>query len=114
MNLIVPMAALKINNARLIDEDMSFESPDQPVVARLEIVMDSLAARYSRAPFRTRSHEDQLEIDPTDLFYSFTVDSQNTEKTLYWGKKSSVAGGVSSNGVTRYSSFRKLMDGYDG
>lgn len=86
MELLIPIAAMKINTARLIDQDMSLDDSDQAVEAKLEIVMDSLASRYSRATFRTRSHDDQLEIDPTDNFFSFTSDAANSERNLLWGK----------------------------
>jgi hypothetical protein len=88
MNLIIPMAAMKINYARLVDQDMNMTEGSEEIIAKLEIVMDSLASRYGRASFRTRSHDDQLEIDATDMFFSFTADAANTERTLFWGKRS--------------------------
>jgi hypothetical protein len=97
INMVIPVAALKINYCRWIDETIDIMDPTGDVTAKLEIVMDSLAARYQRSPFRTRSHADQLEIDPTDMFFSFTADASNTEKTLHWGKKSSI-GGVRGGG----------------
>lgn len=90
-NLVVPIAAMKINYARLIDDNISLESTEG-AIAKLEIVMDSLAARYSRATYRTRSQEDQHEIDPTDNFYSFASDVANAEKSIYWGRKAPYGG----------------------
>ena len=90
MNLLIPVGAMKINYARLIDKEIDLEDGTTQVDAQLEIVMDSLAARYGRATFRTRSHDDQLEIDPTDQFFSFVSDAANNEKNLLWGKKSSI------------------------
>jgi hypothetical protein len=86
IQLTVPTAAMKINTARLIDEKLGWDRPNQQVVSKLEITLDSLAMRYTRSSFRTRSHADQQDIDPTDMFFSFTADAINTEKTLYWGK----------------------------
>lgn len=90
VNLVIPCYAGKINYARLVDGEIQFADDgaqeNAAADARLEIVLDSLASRYNRATFRTRSHQDQLEIDPTDNFYSFTVDATLNEKTLYWGK----------------------------
>jgi hypothetical protein len=93
VNLRVPVAALKINHVRSVDKEMDFGESGQPAVAQLVIVLDSLAARYARSTFRVRSHDDQKEIDPTDNFFSFTADAANTEKSLYWGRASSTAGG---------------------
>lgn len=87
INMIVPAYAGKINSVRLIDKAIDFpSSADFRTTSSLEIVLDSLAARYNRATFRLRAHNDQQEIDPTDNFYSFTVDVVMNERTLYWGK----------------------------
>lgn len=89
INLVIPAYAGKINSARLIDEGIDFSTGDDNearCVTKLEIVLDSLAARYRRASNRVRSHEDQLEIDPTDNFYSFTKDVAMNERVIYWGK----------------------------
>lgn len=92
MNIVVPIAAMKINNVRLIDEAIqAADSNSDKVEAKLEIVLDSLASRYNRATFRTRAHEDQLEIDPTDNFFSYVTAAATGEKTLYWGKDSPLA-----------------------
>lgn len=88
INLVIPIYAGKINSYRLIDQRMPGIDSDQAVIeSRLEIVLDALAMRYSRATLRTRSHQDQLELDPTDNFFSFTVDATLNESALYWGKE---------------------------
>lgn len=84
--LVIPLYAGKINYPRLVDPQMALGGTDSPH-PRLEIVLDSLAARYQWVTGRTRSHEDQLEIDPTDQFYSFVFDNLRAEQTIYWGKK---------------------------
>lgn len=100
IQLIIPVAAMKINYPRLLDEKLSWTDPAQQPSAKLEIVLDSLAMRYTRATFRTRSDPDQREIDPTDAFYSFTADAINTERSLYWGKRAptGTGGGPFSGG----------------
>jgi hypothetical protein len=98
INLIVPMAAMKINHCRLIDPGFSLDEANQEQETILEIVMDSLAMRYARTTWRTRSHADQIEIDPTDMFFSFTADAANTEMTLYWGR-ASLNGGSTYNSI---------------
>ena len=85
INLVIPITAMKINYAQLVDERLD-PLGDSETVSKLKIVLDSLASRYSRAPFRTRSHEDQKEIDATDNFFSFVQNASQTESTLYWGK----------------------------
>lgn len=99
INLTVPAYAGKINTCRLMDREMSYPQDENFRTATyLEIVLDSLAARYNRATFRLRAHEDQKELDPTDNFYSHTVDVAMNERTLYWGKKSPFGGtGLVSN-----------------
>lgn len=82
-----PVYAGKINNARLVDAKLNFDtSPGQPSTENLEIVLDSLAARYNRTTNRTRSHADQQQIDPTDKFYSFVQGLVQTQQNIYWGK----------------------------
>lgn len=98
IQLIVPVAALKINTCRLVDEKLEWGDPTKAPTSKLEIVLDSLAMRYNRATYRTRSHTDQLEIDPSDAFFSFTADAANTEKTLYWGKRSPTLSAVGGGG----------------
>lgn len=85
ISMTIPLMAGKINTYRLIDDQIDLDS-DDAVNAQLEITIDALASRYSRATNRTRSHEDQQEISPGDKFYSFTVDAVDSEQTLYWGK----------------------------
>lgn len=97
VSLVIPLYAGKINSIRLVDPEIDAEA-DEPVFGRLEIVLDSLAARYSRATWRTRSQEDQHEIDPTDDFFSYTVDAVNSERQLYWGKATPRTGAVGGNG----------------
>lgn len=93
--LIRTIYAGKINNARLVYPKM--QTPIEtgqatpPTPGTLEITIDSLAARYSRVTGRTRSHNDQLELDATDLFYQYTQDTVlNT--TIYWGKTNPITG----------------------
>ena len=88
VNLTIPVYAGKINSCRLIDQRIPGIDSDQAVIeSRLEITLDALAMRYSKATLRTRSHQDQLEIDPTDNFFSFTLDATLNEAALYWGKE---------------------------
>lgn len=100
INLVIPAYAGKINSIQLIDGSMDIESGEGTrVVSRLEIVLDSLAVRYRRASHRTRSHNDQLEVDATDQFYSFTQDVALNERTVYWGKAAPVGAGGASGGL---------------
>ena len=85
INITIPIYAGKINHLMLVDPELSQDATSAEP-GYLDIVLDSLAVRYGRAAFRTRSHQDQLEIDPEDNFYSFVQDAANTEYTLYWGK----------------------------
>lgn len=88
LNLIIPIYAGKINSARLVDKEIGgFEDGGSRLVSSLEITLDSLANRYRRAANRTRSHEDQKSIDPTDMFYSYTVNIAVNEKSIFWGKE---------------------------
>lgn len=96
INLIIPAYAGKINTVRLIDREIDYSVDGSRVASQLEIVLDALALRYRRASNRTRGHEDQLEIDPTDKFYSFTVNIAVNEQSIYWGKDSPL--GVRANG----------------
>lgn len=94
VNMIVPAYAGKINSCRLIDHEIGFpDAEGARTVSNLEIVLDSLAARYNRSTNRLRAHNDQLEIDSTDMFYSHTVDVAQNERTLYWGKAAPFGGG---------------------
>lgn len=85
INIVLPITALKINNCQLVDQKIDITTESE-TSSKLIITLDSLAARYNRATFRTRSHEDQLEIDSTDNFFSFVASAAVTERTLYWGK----------------------------
>lgn len=93
VNIIIPVAAMKINYAQLVDAKIDFTSSGD-ITSQLRITMDSLAARYTSASFRVRSHQDQIEIDPTDQFFSLTANAVRTAPTLYWGK--ATPAGVSS------------------
>lgn len=92
VNIVLPTYAGKINNCRLVDPAVDEDASDA-VPGYLDIELDALAARYSRATFRTRSHEDQLEIDSTDMFFSFVQNAANAESTMYWGKDSPYGNG---------------------
>jgi hypothetical protein len=85
ISLRIPIYAGKINSYRMVDPAIAWDSKEESN-GQLEIVIDALASRYSRSTNRTRSHEDQQEISPGDMFYSFTLDSVDSEQTLYWGK----------------------------
>lgn len=89
INMTVPAYAGKINSVRLIDKEASFgDAGESKTTSNLEIVLDALAARYNRASNRLRAHNDQLEIDPSDNFYSHTADVAMNERIVYWGKNS--------------------------
>lgn len=100
----------KINYARLVHSQVD-EDTVEGAYAKLEIVMDSLAARYRRATHRTRSAEDQEEIYPGDKFYNMVTAAANSEQTLYWGKKA--PNGTNTNIVTGDGSglSKYLQDG---
>jgi hypothetical protein len=99
IQLTIPVAAMKINTCRLIDNKLDWSLPGKETNSVLEITLDSLAMRYSRATWRTRSHADQQEIDATDMFFSFTADAQNTERNLYWGKSAPSASSAVGSGT---------------
>lgn len=90
VDMVLPTMAMKINYARLIDDTIQFGSDNsaQEVTAKLEIVLDTLTARYSDSTQRTRSNEDQLEIDATDKFFSYASEISPLNQTIYWGKDS--------------------------
>jgi hypothetical protein len=112
INLVIPIYAGKINYAKLIDAELSL-TEDKPVEAKLEIVIDSLAMRYTRATFRTRSHNDQLEIDTTDNFYSFVADAAQNEKRLYWGKDAPYGSSSSYGGGNSYGGSGNFYDRFN-
>ena len=95
--LQLPLFAGKINNARLVDPPTRLGAQEE-AQPDLEITLDSLAMRYSWVTGRVRSHQDQLEIDPTDNFFSHTHNNIRNEQLLYWGKKSPAGSGVSGGG----------------
>ncbi len=85
---LAPLYSGKINHTRLVDPGMAFGDPSaDQTQSSLEIVLDSLAARYRWVNGRMRTHEDQLNIDPEDHFFSYVSDNIRAESTLYWGKK---------------------------
>jgi hypothetical protein len=92
--LVIPAHAGRINHTRLIEPGHDLGAEARTQQAKLEIVIDSLALRYGRKTNRTRSHNDQLELDPTDDFYKFTMDAIMNERTLFWGKKDPNTGGT--------------------
>lgn len=85
LNMVIPIYAGKINSYRMVDNEVQIDNLTESEGA-LEITIDSLASRYNRAADRTRSHTDQQEIDPTDMFFSFTADAAVSDSQLYWGK----------------------------
>lgn len=106
--LKLPLFSGKINYAKMVDPAIKLGSGEQPQ-PNLEILLDSLAMRYSWVTGRVRNHQDQLEIDPTDNFFSFTHGNLRNEQLLYWGKKApngqsytqtSGLGGSGSGGAT--------------
>jgi len=106
INLIIPAYAGKINSTQLVDQEINATGTDGArTTSQLIIVLDSLAARYNRSCNRTRSHEDQLEIDPTDMFYSFTADVVTNQRTVYWGKAAPFARGSYGSGSYNGSSL---------
>lgn len=109
INLAVPTYAGKINSVRLIDNEIGGPGDGSArTTTSLEIVLDSLASRYRKASNRTRSHEDQMEIDPTDMFYSHTVGIVENEKNVFWGKFSPL--GVATN-IGNTGNYRPATSG---
>lgn len=84
--LVLPLYAGKINHAKIVDPDVRINSGENPQ-PNLEIVVDSLFVKLTWITQRVRSHQDQLEIDPTDMFFSFVHNNVRNEQLLYWGKK---------------------------
>lgn len=94
IGMIMPVYAGKINAPRLLDPRLNdLGSADSQPQTKLEITLDSLALRYQWATGRTRSHEDQLEIDSTDMFFSYVQNSLRKQATLYWGKATPAGAG---------------------
>ena len=89
INFIWPAYAGRINY--LVWTDEGVEGPDsgatEPAVGKLDIVLDSIAARYRRATYRTRSDPDQQELYPGDRFYQYVTQIGSQEQSLYWGRK---------------------------
>jgi hypothetical protein len=117
INMIIPAYAGKINYARLLDKELAYPVEGaETTVSYLEIVLDSLAMRYGRASFRLRAHNDQLELDPTDQFYSHTLDVAMRERTLYWGKKapfgSGSGGSAPGSGLPGEGGLNKPIPGF--
>lgn len=95
LTLEVPVYAGKINNIKVTDDAVDFGSitsggghPAQQ--SNLTLTLDSLAQRYQWATSRTRSQSDQLELDPTDNFFSFVNDTIANEQNIYWGTLSPI------------------------
>lgn len=87
IQLIIPMYAGKINYAKLVDSAGSFMGDPQND-SKLEIQLDSLAMRYKRVSYRTRSHDDHMQMtEDVDQFYSYVSGAYAIEQTLYWGKE---------------------------
>lgn len=84
VDIVIPLYSGLINYARLIDKETTYDASAE-VSAQLEIVIDSIAVRYSRTSNRVRSDSDQREVNSADGFYSFTSDAVQNEQTLYWG-----------------------------
>lgn len=94
ISLVVPVYAGKINYARIEDLQTDFGVSDTDEVntpCNLTIVLDSLATRYQWSNSRTRSYQDQLQIDSTDQFFKFVSDTVAQELNLYWGMKNPVS-----------------------
>lgn len=94
LSLVVNVYAGKINNARVVDDGEDSLTTGSPAFSKLEITLDSWAARLKRKSFRTRSNDDQLQLAAGDKFFSYVAGAVGTEETLYWGKetpKSNVA-----------------------
>lgn len=104
INMVIPIYAGKINYVRQFDSSMSLE-PGSAAQAKFEIVLDSLASRYNRSTNRMRTHEDQLEVDPSDNFYSFVSDIASNEQTIYWGKNAPYGSARSSGAIPGAANF---------
>lgn len=92
IQLIIPMYAGKINYARLVDSAGGFAT-EPSAESKLEIQLDSLAMRYKRVSYRTRSHEDHMQLtEGADQFFSYVAGSKAIENTLYWGKAAPKSG----------------------
>lgn len=97
IQMVLPTLGTKINYCRLVDDtiQMTPDNSNPEVTAKLEIVLDTLSARYSETTDRTRSNEDQLEIDATDMFFSFASEISPLNQTIYWGKDSPITSNFS-------------------
>lgn len=89
--LVLPAYAGKINNAKVVAPNLNFANlpggTDPPPQQNLQIILDSLAVRYTWISGRTRSNADQQEISPGDTFFQYVGNAVLNESTLYWGKK---------------------------
>lgn len=86
IQLVVQIYAGKINYAVLTNSDFNGLQPSGGVNDILTIYLDSLAARYQTATGRTRSNDDQLEIDPDDQFFAYVGQLVQNEFNMFWGK----------------------------
>lgn len=92
--LVVPIYTGVINNCKVVYPAVDIlgskgggdPSTVQPSQGQLIITLDSIASRYSSSTFRTRSHNDQLNIDSSDMFMSYVSRVVGNEQILYWGK----------------------------
>lgn len=118
ITLIVPLYAGMVNNIKIVEDAIDFLNGSssgtdpasvQPSQPQMIITLDSIARRYQRATFRTRSHNDHLQLwGGTDLFYSFVDSVVQNEKILYWGGRPppSVPGqGVPYGGTSGTASY---------
>jgi hypothetical protein len=83
----------------------------------MTIALDSLAIRYNRSTYRTRSHADQQNISRYDMFFSFVDAVVANEFVLYWGAKAptpptNVGTVYGSNGYIPPGGFGRGSGGY--
>lgn len=97
--LRLPLLSGLINHAKLVDPQMQRSAESlEAVQPKLQIVVDSIAQRYSWVTNRLRTHQDQQGIDPTDRFFEYVHLNQVNESKLYWGRATPTSSGVGSGG----------------
>lgn len=82
--------------AGLVDQMRQLEEINEQFTAAeqwLVIALESMARRYMVRSGRTRSHEDQREIDATDDFFKFTAPSVAKQGNIWWGRRPPGSGG---------------------